>query len=125
MDNLQYFQRTQVNIQPVLHLVDLFEESTEYERFFRLPFNALILCVEEDPEDPSWVDLSEKKIRYLYQKGKVYFGTCETPMKIRFTRKNPDQYKSIRVRVSGFSATFVNLADSLQENVIARTVNSL
>lgn len=34
-----------------------------------------------------------------------------------------DKYKSIRVRVSGFSATFVNLEDALQDNVIARTVN--
>ena len=38
-------------------------------------------------------------------------------------KKNPDQYKSIRVRVSGFSATFVKLEDSIQDNVIARTVS--
>ena len=38
-------------------------------------------------------------------------------------RKDPDKYKSIRVRVSGFSAIFVNLTEAIQENVIARTVN--
>ncbi|MBR4220384.1 MAG: hypothetical protein IKR81_04455, partial [Victivallales bacterium] len=37
-------------------------------------------------------------------------------------KKNPNQYKSIRVRVSGFSATFVTLEEAIQDNVIARTV---
>lgn len=38
-------------------------------------------------------------------------------------KKDPDQYKSLRVRVSGFSATFIKLTDSIQDDVIARTVN--
>ncbi len=38
-------------------------------------------------------------------------------------KKEPDKYKSIRVRVSGFSATFVKLTESIQDNVIARTIN--
>ena len=38
-------------------------------------------------------------------------------------KKAPDKYKSIRVRVSGFSATFVDLTESIQDDVIARTVN--
>ena len=38
-------------------------------------------------------------------------------------KKEPDKYKGIRVRVSGFSATFVALEDSIQDNVIARTIN--
>ncbi len=33
----------------------------------------------------------------------------------------PEDYKSLRVRVSGFSEFFVNLADSIQDDVIART----
>ena len=40
-------------------------------------------------------------------------------------RKEPDRYKSLRVRVSGFSATFINLSEEHQENIIERTVNSL
>ena len=36
-------------------------------------------------------------------------------------RKEPQKYKSLRVRVSGFSAPFVDLAEAVQENVIART----
>ncbi len=38
-------------------------------------------------------------------------------------KTEPDKYKSVRVRVSGFSATFVRLEESIQDNVIARTVN--
>ena len=40
-------------------------------------------------------------------------------------KKEPDKYKSIRVRVSGFSATFVNLVESIQDDVIARTINNV
>lgn len=36
-------------------------------------------------------------------------------------QKSPDQYKGLRVRVSGFSAPFVSLDASIQANVIART----
>ena len=43
---------TNVAPQPVFRLVDLFEESTEYERLWRLPFHSLALCVRDDPGDP-------------------------------------------------------------------------
>ena len=39
-------------------------------------------------------------------------------------KKEPDKYKSLRVRVSGFSATFVKLEEAIQDNVIARTINN-
>lgn len=38
---------------------------------------------------------------------------------------DPDAHKSLRVRVSGFSATFVDLQRDLQDNVIARTTENL
>ena len=41
---------------------------------------------------------------------------------LKAAQKDPDKYKSLRVRVSGFSATFVDLKESIQNNVIARTV---
>ena len=44
---------------------------------------------------------------------------------LKAAQKEPDKYKSIRVRVSGFSATFVNLQETIQNNVIARTVKQL
>lgn len=40
-------------------------------------------------------------------------------------KKDPDKYKSLRVRVSGFSAPFVRLDEAIQENVIARTEESI
>ncbi len=40
---------------------------------------------------------------------------------LRAAQKNPDAYKSVRVRVSGFSAYFVGLKESIQDDVIART----
>lgn len=36
-------------------------------------------------------------------------------------QKTPDQYQTLRVRVSGFSDFFVNLNEDLQDNIIART----
>ena len=33
----------------------------------------------------------------------------------------PDLYKDLVVRIGGYSDYFVNLSESLQENVIART----
>ena len=40
---------------------------------------------------------------------------------LRAAKANPGAYKSLRVRVSGFSARFVGLAESIQNDVIART----
>ena len=37
-------------------------------------------------------------------------------------KKNPEQYKSLRVRVSGFSEYFVNLTEAIQDNIVERTV---
>ena len=39
-------------------------------------------------------------------------------------KKDPDKYKSLRVRVSGFSDYFVFLNDALQDEIIARTKHS-
>lgn len=88
MSNPQTFFRSNVSIQPSLRLVDLFEESTEYERNWRLPFNSLSLTLQDDPADPSWVELPEEKKRLIYQVGTIHFTTCDTPMRIRYTKAN-------------------------------------
>lgn len=36
-------------------------------------------------------------------------------------KENPEKYKGLRVRVSGFSDYFVNLSEPLQDNIIERT----
>ncbi len=40
-------------------------------------------------------------------------------------KADPAKYKSLRVRVSGFSTTFINLREELQDNVIARTTECM
>ena len=80
--------RTPVNLQPVFRLVDLFSESIEYERSWKLPFNSLSLCAAENPDDPSWIDLPEKNIHMFYEKNVIHFTTCDTPMRIHYTTAN-------------------------------------
>jgi len=36
-------------------------------------------------------------------------------------QKHPEQYKSLVVRVAGYSALFTSLSRSLQDDIIART----
>jgi formate C-acetyltransferase len=40
---------------------------------------------------------------------------------LREAQRNPEQYRNLLVRVAGYSAFFVDLDRSLQENIIART----
>lgn len=82
------FKKINIDIQPKLSLIDIFEESIEYKRTWCLPFNSLCLCEDENREDPSWVDLTEKKRRIFFEKGSVYFTTCNTPMHIKYTTAN-------------------------------------
>ena len=79
---------TNVAPQPVFRLVDLFEESTDYERLWRLPFHSLALCVRDDPDDPSWVELPETGERWTFEPGLVHFTAALTPMRLRYTTKN-------------------------------------
>ena len=37
-------------------------------------------------------------------------------------KENPGEYPNLRVRVSGFSGNFVNLCESLQDDIIRRTL---
>ena len=40
-------------------------------------------------------------------------------------KAKPEEYKSLRVRVSGFSATFITLSEEMQNNVIDRTTEAM
>ena len=48
-------------------------------------------------------------------------GSQEDLKKAKIT---PAEYKNLRVRVSGFSDFFVNLTDSIQDEIIERTVKN-
>lgn len=36
-------------------------------------------------------------------------------------KENPEQYRSLKIRVAGYTAYFTELADELQNEIIART----
>ncbi len=36
-------------------------------------------------------------------------------------RRNPEQYRHLLVRVAGYTANYVDLAEKLQDEIIART----
>ena len=40
---------------------------------------------------------------------------------LRDAQKNPDKYRSLVVRVAGYSALFTTLSKSLQDDIINRT----
>jgi formate C-acetyltransferase len=44
---------------------------------------------------------------------------------LRQARKKPVKYRDLIVRISGYSAIFVNLSDVAQEEIISRTNLSL
>ena len=44
---------------------------------------------------------------------------------LRCAQKNPDDYKSLLVRVAGYSAYFVDLSKEVQNDILSRTVNDL
>lgn len=74
--------------QPSFRLVDLFEERIDSRRSWNLPFNLITLCQEEDPRNPSFVELPEKDLRIEFEKGLISFTTCNTPLTLFFTPAN-------------------------------------
>lgn len=44
---------------------------------------------------------------------------------LREAQKHPEEYRSLMVRVAGYSARFIDLASEVQEEVICRTLHSL
>ena len=80
--------KTDVNCQPIFRLVDLFDEQVVYTRSWNLPFNMIGLCLEDDPENPSWVELPDKKRHWNFEKDIISFTTCNTPLTLCYTPAN-------------------------------------
>lgn len=58
-----------------------------------------------------------------FKNGGVHFQiTYVSKEDLLNAKKDPDKYKNLRVRVTGFSEYFVNLSDSIQDNIIKRTI---
>ncbi len=71
-----------------------------------------------------------EKLVYVFE---TYFKLGGTHFQLNYVSKEdllnarvePDKYKSLRVRVSGFSDYFVNLKSALQDEIITRTVKGM
>ena len=77
--------RFPVTGQPVFRLVDLFAERVHYTRKWILPFNSLSIYLEDNPADPSWVELPEKNVHLELKKDQISFTTYATPMILHYT----------------------------------------
>lgn len=71
-------------------------------------------------------DNFEKTVDMLetyFKNGGVHFQlTYVSKEDLLAAKKNPDDYRNLRVRVSGYSAYFVRLSESIQEDIISRTI---
>ena len=81
-----YHNRAEVAARPAFRLVALFDEAVEYVRPWRLPFHSLAYCAEENPDDPSWVEVEGRHLTFA--PGQVHFTAAMTPMRIRYTPAN-------------------------------------
>ncbi|MFH2128734.1 MAG: formate C-acetyltransferase/glycerol dehydratase family glycyl radical enzyme [bacterium] len=63
-----------------------------------------------------------KLVKTYYEKGgvQVQFNMVDTET-LRAAQQNPDPYRDLIVRISGYSGTFVNLSDIAQDEIISRT----
>ena len=72
--------------------------------------------------DDSFEKLVDMLLTY-FESGGVHFQlTYISEEDLVSAKKNPQEYKHLRVRVSGFSENFVRLEESIQDDVISRTV---
>ena len=74
--------------------------------------------VKNDENFEKTVDMFET----YFKNGGVHFQlTYVSKEDLISAKETPDEYKHLRVRVSGFSEYFVKLKESLQDDIIART----
>ena len=74
--------------------------------------------IKNDDNFEKTVDL----FRTYFENGGVHFQlTYVSKEDLICAKETPDDYKHLRVRVSGFSDYFVKLNEAIQDNIIART----
>lgn len=75
--------------------------------------------------DDTQFEKTARMLETFFQMGGMFFQLNYVSRDDLLKAKaDPSQYKNLRVRVSGFSAYFVTLAEAIQDEVIARTVLS-
>ena len=76
--------------------------------------------IKNDENFEKTVDIFET----YFKNGGVHFQlTYVSAEDLRNAKKTPENYKTLRVRVTGFSDYFVNLTESIQDDIIERTVH--
>ena len=73
-------------------------------------------------DDESFYKLCDMFEAYLQKGGTQFQLNYVSREDLLAAKENPENYSSLRVRVSGFSDYFVKLSDGLQEEIICRTV---
>ena len=74
--------------------------------------------IKNDENFHKTVDLFES---YFKNGGTHFQLTYVSREDLLAAKASPDEYKNLRVRVTGFSDYFVKLADSIQDDIISRT----
>jgi formate C-acetyltransferase len=72
--------------------------------------------------DESFDKLTKVLETYFYMGGTHFQLSYVSKEDLKNAKINPEDYKSLRVRVSGFSDYFVKLTESIQDDIIERTV---
>lgn len=81
-----------------------------------------ILLDEQLIKNDSNFEKTALALETYFKMGGVHFQlTCVSKEELIKAKENPEEYSNLRVRVTGFSDYFVNLKESIQDEIIERT----
>ncbi len=76
-------------------------------------------------KNDEYFDKTVDMFETYFKNGGVHFQLTYVSKEVLLAaKKNPENYGNLRVRVTGFSDYFVRLADSIQDDIIERTVQN-
>ena len=83
----------------------------------------IFICLNETQGTESFPDMGEGQTTetyYEYDYNEIVGPTNNLPL--GDIQAHPENYRNLLVRVAGYSAFFVDLEESIQENIIERTI---
>ena len=76
-------------------------------------------------KNDEYFDKTVDMFETYFKNGGIHFQlTYVSKEDLLAAKKNPENYGNLRVRVTGFSDYFVKLKDSIQNDIIERTVQN-
>lgn len=88
------------------------------------PFLCNVLIDEKSVRDEKSFDKLCHVLESYFNMGGLHVQlNYASEKELREARENPEKYRNLRVRVSGFSASYVKLSKETQDEILARTVN--